>query len=187
MIKLLRYLIAPLAMLLLVPGALDAAELSTPSGPVVLTVAGAISNTNRPPFDAGEDAFLGYHEKSFDKAAAFDRAMLEALGMHEITAKADSWPKGHRFEGPWLKDVLAAAGAEGSTVMVFALDGYGVELTPDELASQDWMLALKRDGQYLGLGQKGPAWITYERADGKDAIADEEAKWVWTVFYIEAL
>src|SRR5215475_10627261 len=93
-----------------------AAELAQPTGEVVLTVAGAVGATNRGPYDDFEDAFFKHHDRKFDKAAAFDLAMLEGLGMHEVTVSYDKWPKPFRFEGPWLKDVLAAAGASGRDI-----------------------------------------------------------------------
>ena len=173
-----------LGLLLAAPTA-AADELPAPTGPVVLTVAGEIGRANRGPSDDFEDGFLAYHEKRFERAAAFDRAMLEALGMQTLALEAEGWPGGFRFEGPWLKDVLAAVAAEGDTITLMALDGYAVEITGAELEADDWLLALKRDGAYLGIGQRGPTWAVYRRKDGQRAIHDDEARWPWSVFYIE--
>lgn len=163
----------------------QAAELPEPTGPVVLTIAGAIGKTNRPAFDEFEDGFLGYHEKTFEKAAAFDRAMLEGLGVQAVTLGVPAWPKAIRFEGPWLKDLLDAVEARGETITIFALDGYGVEITHAELESHDWLVALKRDGRPLNIGQRGPTWVVYDRKDGQAPSHDDEARWAWSVFYIE--
>lgn len=162
-----------------------AEELSQPTGPVVLTVVGAIGATNRGPFDEFEDAFFEYHERRFDRAAAFDLAMLEALGTHEVTVAYDGWPRPFRFEGPWLRDVLAVAGAAGKGVAVVALDGYASEIGADDLAAYDWIVALKRDGRYFDIGQRGPLWIVYARRDGKAIGADDELRWPWAAFLIE--
>lgn len=178
-----------LGLLLAVPAVaapvVAADELPAPSGPVVLTVAGEIGRTNRGPSDDFEDGFLAYHEKRFERAAAFDRAMLEALGLQTLELEAEHWPKGFRFEGPWLRDVLAAVEAEVDTITLMALDGYAVEITGAELEADDWLLALKRDGAYLGIGQRGPTWAVYRRKDGQRATQGDEARWPWSVFYIE--
>ncbi len=177
--------LAALALLLVTPLPARAEALPAPSGPVVLTVAGAIGKTNRPAFDAFEDGFLGYHEKQFEKAAAFDLAMLEDLGLQSLTVQGPEWPRAFRFEGPWLADLLDAVQAAGETVTLVALDGYAVEIARDELGDADWLLAVKRAGAYLGLGQRGPAWLVYRRKDGAAPTHDDEARWPWSVFYIE--
>ncbi|MFQ5773607.1 MAG: molybdopterin-dependent oxidoreductase [Kiloniellaceae bacterium] len=177
----LAFALAALA-LLTRPG--TAGELANPDGPVVLTVSGNIAQTNRAPFDPVRDAFLKYHEKAFEKAAEFDHAMLEALGMHEVKLASKNWPGAPRFEGPMLKDVLAAAGAAGKTVTVYALDGYGAKITKDELEGRQWILAIKRDGEYLKLGQRGPTLLAAPHK-GKVTSKSDESKWVWSAFYIE--
>ena len=80
------------AWFLLSPAAGMATELATPGGPVVLTVTGNITQTNRGPFDDFEDAFLKHHERRFQKAAAFDLAMLEGLGMHDVVIEYGETP-----------------------------------------------------------------------------------------------
>jgi len=166
-------------------GSSGAAELGQPAGEVVLTVAGNIGATNRGPYDDFEDAFFKHHEHKFDKAAAFDLAMLEGLGMHEVTVAYSAWPRTYRFEGPWLKDVLAAVGASGHDIAVLALDGYAEEISAAELDGYDWILAVKRDGRYLDIGQHGPTWIVYARRDGKTISAEDEQRWPWAAFLIE--
>ena len=162
-----------------------AAELAQPTGEVVLTVAGAVGASNRGPYDDFEDAFFKHHDRKFDKAAAFDLAMLEGLGMHAVTVSYDKWPKPFRFEGPWLKDVLAAAGASGKDISVLALDGYVEDISAADLAAYDWIVAVKRDGRYLDIGQHGPTWIVYARRDGKPFGAEDEERWPWAAFLIE--
>jgi hypothetical protein len=173
------------AALLAWAGVSDAAELGQPAGEVVLTVAGAIGATNRGPYDDFEDGFFKHHERKFDKAAAFDLAMLEGLGMHEVTVTYDKWPRTFRFEGPWLKDVLAAAGAAGKDVSVLALDGFATEISAADVDAYDWIVAVKRDGRYLDIGQRGPTWIVYARRDGKPIGAEDEQRWPWAAFLIE--
>ncbi|MGF1608261.1 MAG: hypothetical protein ACFCUQ_02615 [Kiloniellales bacterium] len=168
---------------LLIGGAASAAELAAPSGPVVLTVAGEVGQTNRPAFDPFRDAFLNYHDKGFERAAAFDRAMLQALGIQTITIDYAGWPGVMRFEGPWLRDLLAAAGAAGRPVTVLALDGYAIEISAEEIATLPWMVALKANGRDLATGGHGPTWVLYQ-PDGP-ATDEDEARWGWAVFFIE--
>lgn len=152
----------------------------------VLTVIGAVSKTNRGAFDTFHDAFFKYHDRTFERAFAFDRNALGALPQATVTARAEGWSAAVRATGPRLKDVLAAAGvAETATVTAFALDGYGVEFTPAERAAHDWILAIDINGTPLGLGGRGPAWVLYDTGAGVATGAEEEA-WVWSVFLLSA-
>lgn len=163
-----------------------AADLAKPSGPVVLTVHGNITNTNRGALNDFEDAFFKFGNVSFGKAAEFDLIMLEKLGKKKRTVKYDTWPKAYAFEGPLLRDVLKAVGAKGKSVKVYALDGYGAEIAMTELQQYDVLLAVKADGRYLGLGGRGPAWVVYPRDDKHPALkAQDDAKWVWSAVRIE--
>src|SRR3546814_8679591 len=83
--------------------------------------------------------------------------MLQKLGMHSVTVQYSTWPKAHRLEGPLLRDVLKAVGATGKTATVYALDGYGAKIPMTDLAAYPVVLALKSDGQWLGIGVRGPA------------------------------
>ena len=161
------------------------AELTSADGPVVLTVAGAIENTNRPSFDAFKDPFINYHERPFEKAAEFDLPMLEALGMHEIDVSYEDWPEPVKLAGPRLKDVLAAVGADPEEMVVLALDGFAVDFTGDDLDKEDWIVAIKQNGEYMSLGQRGPAWVVFDPGEDKSITAEEEGTWPWAAFFIE--
>ena len=163
----------------------SAAELTAADGPVVLTIAGEIENTNRSSFDAFKDPFINYHERPFEKAAEFDVTMLEALGMHEIEVSYEDWPEPVNLAGPRLKDVLAAVGAEPDEMVVLALDGFAVDFTGDDLDKEDWIVAIKQDGEYMSVGQRGPAWVVFDPGDDKAITAEEEGTWPWAAFFIE--
>lgn len=181
----LRRTMAALVCLLAAAVPAEAAELPTPEGAVVVTVAGNIQNTNRGPFDAAKDPFLKYHERGFDKAAAFDLAMLEDLGMHKAEIVLEDWPEPVTLEGPYLKDLVAAVGGSGSGITLLALDGYGSEITWDELQALDWIVGIRQDGRPLALGQRGPLWVVYSYPDGRALTAEDELRWPWATFYIE--
>ena len=157
----------------------------TPKGAAIFTISGAIGQTNRGPFNAFDDGFLEHHDRSFAKAFAFDRAMLEALPQQEITAKAEGWAKAYRLKGPLVADVLKAVGAEGRTVTFVALDGYATKFTPEEIAQHRWVLAHSADGAPLSIGGRGPLWMAYD-VEGGSASWEEEGRWAWAVFYAEA-
>ena len=173
------------AVLLGLPGAAVSAQLAAPEGAVVVTVAGSIENTNRGAFDPATDLFLKYHERSFDKAAAFDRAMLEKLGVHKMTIDFEGFPAPVQLEGPRLKDLVAAVGGEGQSVSLVALDGYASEISWADLEALDWIVGLRQDGRDLGLGQRGPLWVVYSYPDGRSLTAEDELRWPWATFYIE--
>ncbi len=161
------------------------ADLAEPDGSVILTIGGNISQTNRGPSNTFDDAFLSTHEYGFAEAASFDVTMLEQLGMVSVTLKAAPWPRAVVFEGPRLRDVMTATGWSGKAITAVALDGFAVDITAAELEAHDWILALKADGQYLGIGGRGPAWLVHD-VPGGNASVEDEARWPWAVFYIQA-
>lgn len=163
-----------------------AAELPKPAGPVVLTIHGNIAHSNRGPVDPFMDAFFQFGNVKFDRAAAFDYAMLEKLGMHKLRAKYETWPLWVDFEGPLLRDVLKAAGMQGTSLKVFAIDNYGAEIPLADTQKYDIVLALKANGRWLGLGDRGPTWVIYPRDQHPELKAHDDAKWVWSAIRIEA-
>jgi hypothetical protein len=176
--KLIRFV----ALLLLI--LLPAAPSLTAEGSM-LTVTGAIEKTNRGPFDPFSDAFIGYHERSFEKAFTLDRQALEALPQVTVTANAEGWPMAVEASGPRLSDLLALVGAaQGASVSLVALDGYAIVLDPEQLSSGDWVLALDAGGEPLALGGRGPLWLLQDTG-GDPVPAEQEALWVWSVFLIE--
>ena len=165
---------------------LAASEAATkPNGPAVLTITGKIARTNRPAFDERQDLFFKFHDRTFTKAYELDRAMLEALGTRKATVNYTGWPRPVTVEGPLLRDVLEAAGAQPGSVRITALDGFAVELKSEDLAGQEWVVAIKADGRDLAIGQRGPIWVLYARGDGKAATQEDEARWPWAAFLIE--
>lgn len=160
------------------------AEMDRKSGPILLTVTGNVENPNRGGYDADNDKFFGYNEVEFSAAREFDLEALKDLNM--VTIKAD-FPKGrqvHSFEGPLLVDVLKAAGANGETVVVQALDGYAVEVPFDEMIANGAVVALKRNGASFGIGDFGPTQIVFPRAERAELAEMPDDHWVWSIFHI---
>src|SRR5205085_10237860 len=88
--------------------------------------------------------------------ARFDRPMLEALGVQKLTTSS-AWTTGPtEFEGVLASAVLDAVGAVGTAVHATALNDYAVTIPIDELRRYPVLLALKMNGQYLKIMDKGP-------------------------------
>ena len=166
--------------------AAPAADMKEPAGAVVLTVAGNIANTNRPAYDEKRDVFLKYHERTFERAFAFDRAMLEGLGVTEIHIAYVEWGDDPRtFSGPRLADVLKAAGCGSGGLTTLALDGFGTEISAAEVEAHDWVLSTRVDGQPHGIGGRGPLWLVFDSPGDRPATEEEEGRWPWALLFIQ--
>jgi len=167
-------------------GVTEAQELPMPRGPVVLTVSGGIEHTNRGALDALErqESLFKYHEIALERAAQFDLGALERLGMHAVTVSHPGWPKAFTFEGPLLRDVLTAVGATGRVIRILALDGYAAEIPISEIHERPFIVAVKRDGRYLGIGDQGPTWVVAPPQTDQTPGHEQGSEWVWAAFYI---
>lgn len=164
------------------PGLAHADALPAPSGPVLLTVVGKVDNANRGAMDPADDAFFRFNDVEFEAAAEFDLAMLEQLGIKDMSLTLPRSGRTLTFSGPLLRDVLAAAGADGETVTVQALDGFAAELPMKDIESFDILYALKQEGDYFDLGDRGPAWVLYPEAFPDYASTSD--KWVFSAYLI---
>lgn len=117
--------------------------LSKPSAAVVLTVKGKGVNVN----DAG--------------AAQFDMAMLERMPQRSTTTKTPWYEGPKKFTGPLLRDVLAAAGAKGTTLRAVALNDYKVDIPFDDAQKFDVVMARLLDDKPMPVREKGPLFIIY--------------------------
>ena len=178
---------AVLALLLVACGALSALaaeQTAAPKEMVVLTVSGAIANANRGALDEKRDSLLAHKEIAFDRAFAFDRAMLLGLKQGTVRVQPPEFSQPATFTGPLLKEVLAAVGAARAKVIFMAIDGYQGWLSPEDIEAGDWILARAADGVPLGLGQQGPIWLLNTRAEGEKPSETQEAHWVWATYYM---
>lgn len=125
-----------------VPGA-AATDLPQPSGPVLLTVNGAIARTNGPGI------------------AQFDLPMLEALGITSFTTST-IWTEGESlFQGVLLGVLLDHLGADGTEVVATAINEYRVTIPLEDVGPEAPIIAYRRDGAPMPLRNKGPLWIVY--------------------------
>lgn len=140
------------------------AELSPPSGDIILTVKGNIA----------------VHNKGGD--AVFDRELLESLGQ-KVIETTTVWTDGvNRFEGIPLKTLLDRLGAEGDVMEMTALNEYKVHVERKDLV-YDPILAGRLNGEALSVREKGPLWLIFPWDQYPDELINEEyhSKAIWQV------
>lgn len=135
------------AFLLLASAGSYAGELARPTGKPILSISGKIEVTNN------------------GDTAEFDRDMLEAIGMVSIET-VTPWTEGPvKFDGVPLAKLMELVGASGDQVMAVALNDYTTEIPMADFAKYGVILALKRDGEYMPVRDKGPLFIVYPYDD----------------------
>ncbi|SDP88112.1 hypothetical protein SAMN05428967_4049 [Phyllobacterium sp. YR620] len=118
-------------------------SLAKPDGKPILVISGKIENTNK------------------GSTAEFDRAMLEAIGLQTIETTTPWYDKRVRFEGVPLDKLMELVGATGTKVTAVALNDYVTTIPLDDFKKFKVVLALKRDGEYMPVRDKGPLFIVY--------------------------
>jgi hypothetical protein len=148
--------------------ALAGEPLPEPSGQVILTISGAIENTNG------------------DGVARFDRAMLEEIGVTQINTST-SWTDGvTKFEGVLARDLLKVVGATGENVSARALNDYAIDIPFSDFESYDVLFAFRMDDVELTPRDKGPLWIVYPR-DTSPELRNQnfDARWLWQLVQLD--
>ncbi len=128
---------------LMISSACTAETLPLPKGEPVLVVSGNISNTN------------------VSGTAQFDLSMLEAIGMVTMSTKTPWYDGTVTFEGVPMEKLMKVVGAKGKNVRAIALNDYAINIPVDDFVKFGTMLAIKRDGQYMPVRDKGPLFIVY--------------------------
>jgi len=121
----------------------QALALEAPEGRVVLTLSGKVGSPNQ------------------GKSAAFSMAMLERLPQHSYTVQTPWYPTPMTFTGPLMRDVLAAAGAQGEKIIAVALNDYKTELPFSDAIKLEPILARLLNGKPMAVRDKGPLFIIY--------------------------
>src|SRR4051812_5321592 len=167
-IKFIRQAIAALIVGVLACSGAAAESLPTPLGKLILSVSGNIAQTN-----VGAEAH-------------FDRDMLEALGTVSFETTTP-WDKERvRFEGVPLGRLLDRLGASGSRLIAVALNDYSAELPIEDIRKHDVLLALKRNGEYMPVRNKGPIFIVYN-FDSDPELKSQKfySRSVWNIAKLE--
>jgi hypothetical protein len=161
-------------------------------GPVLLTVTGAITQSNRGPLDPALDQMMHKQQISFQRAYTFDFAELARLPARSIHPTLEYDGKAHALRGPLLTDVLAQAGVQAgaaSNVVLRAVDGYAAVVPLAQAKTQGFIVATHLDGEAMPLGGLGPLWAIYDA----DRVPEMAAKPLsqrfgacpWALYHIE--
>ena len=121
----------------------DARALERPAGAIVLTVSGRVRKIND------------------GRRAQFDMAMLEALPQQVVVTRTPWFSQIRRFTGPLLRDVLSAAGAQGTLLRLVALNDYQVDMPFDDAQRYDVIIARLLDDKPMAVRDKGPLFVVY--------------------------
>lgn len=99
------------------------------------------------------------------KSINYDLAALEALGSTTLDTHT-SWTDGpQRFTGVRASVLLAALGAQGTTVRALTLNDYETSMSVKDLTDYHAIIAYKRNGEYMAIRNKGPLWIIFPLKD----------------------
>lgn len=147
-------------LLCMAAGAVQALE--PPTGVVLLTVGGRVRNTND------------------GRRAQFDMAMIEALTQQTVVTRTPWFSKARRFTGPLLRDLLSAAGAQGTMLRLVALNDYQVDMPFDDAQRHDVIVARLLDDKPMSVRDKGPLFVIYPfdtRPELRSAIYYSRSAW----------
>ena len=112
--------------------------------------------------------------------AQFDMAMLARLPQTSFTTSTPWYPQPRKFTGPLLRDVLAAAGAQGVQVRAFALNDYRVDIPFEDATRYDVIVARQLDGKPMAVRDKGPLFMVYPfdaQPDLRNAVYYSRSAW----------
>jgi len=145
-----------------------AGTLEKPSDEPMLTVSGKIQVTNG------------------NGAAQFDRKMLESIGMVSFSTQTPWYKEPVKFEGVPLAKLMEMVGADGEKVAAIALNDYSAEIPMEDIKKYGVILALKRDGEYMSVREKGPLFIVYPFDSNPELKAQKYySRSVWQVAKLE--
>ncbi len=164
------------------------------ASPTLLTITGAITNTNRGAIDPALDQMMVKQKLQFSKAYAFDFAALSALASTTIKPTLEYDGKPHALKGPFLIEVLKSIGAEINKQTKFALravDGYAAIVTLEDLQKYRFIIATHLDERPMPLGGLGPLWAVYDADQYPEMAAkpvnERFGSCPWALYHIDVL
>lgn len=121
--------------------------LAQPKGDVILTVSGAIENTN-----VGE-------------TAQFDLEMLKAIETVSVETST-IWTEGKQtFAGVSLKALMEAVGAKADALSATAINDYAISIPREDWIEGGAVVAYEQNGAVMSVRDKGPLWVIYPYDD----------------------
>lgn len=121
----------------------SAEQLPEPSGPVLLTISGAMEN------------------ETSQGVVEFDMDTLASMETVEFTTSTIWLEENATFTGVALRDLLEFAGSTGSTISAVALNDYKIDIPVVEIEDDAPIVAYLLNGEAMTPRGKGPLWIVY--------------------------
>ncbi len=144
-------------------------DVPAPDGDVILTLQGAIGQTNT------------------DDQLVFDMETLEQIGLIEYTLPEDPYAdRAVTYQGVLLGDVLAVAAVpdDAETLHAIALDDYTVDI-PLDVTRWPVMLATRQDGERIPISDKGPVRVVFPYGQFDIDQDFYDPMWIWNLRTIE--
>nr|WP_272070134.1 hypothetical protein [Marinomonas sp.] len=157
-----------LALLLCFSSSLYALE--TPTSRTILTVTGAIKNTNS------------------ESGAIFDATMLNALPRHSVSTH-NLWTDGlHTYEGFSALDLLNMLGNQGNVLQITALNDYMTEIPIADFAEQGAIFATHQNGKPMSVRNLGPIMVIYPFDTNETVRSDiYYSRSIWQIKHIKSI
>lgn len=137
-----------------------------------------------PPVPAGEPVLT---VESGGRSEALTYADIERLPMWETTLETPWLPKA-TWQGVSLLELLDRYGlGKARTVVMTALDGYAIRLDRAAIEAGNPLLATRRDGAPVPVGQRGPLMVLWpQSAEAVKAGSAASANWIWSLSSIRS-
>jgi hypothetical protein len=141
-------------------------SIPAPTGEVVLTVDGQISQTNS------------------GNTLQFDMQTLESIGLVQYDVDDPFVNKTIVYSGVLLSDLLKVAGADpnATTLTLSALDDYSADMQISEADKWPVLIATQADGVYMPIDKNGPLISVFPFNDFPELDhLTYDALWVWSL------
>ncbi|OOF27523.1 hypothetical protein BZJ19_01740 [Salinivibrio proteolyticus] len=119
---------------------------------------------------------------------SFTREQLVSMADRTIQT-ATPWTKGkHVFLGVSVQKLLAILDMPPTKLKVYALNDYWAEITIEDIEKYNPIFAIKKDGQWMRVRDKGPIWVIYPLSE--ENLLDSEiihSRMVWQTNRVEIL
>jgi hypothetical protein len=151
-----------------------------------LMIAALLVTSMTPLAVRADDAALILSGKVPGGEVILTRDEIAKLPQRELTEQPTSFPEPLKFKGPSLAEVLKLAGATGGDITASAADDYRVDITADEMAKFDPILAIEKDGVRMAPDDFGPFFVMWPFKETPEIdIEAYQAKAIWSVVKIE--
>jgi hypothetical protein len=144
-------------------------SIPAPTGEVVLTIDGNISQTN------------------VENKLQLDMATLEKIGVVQYDVNDPFVKEKITYSGVLLSEILRAAGADASatTLTLRALDDYSTDMNIADADKWPVLVATRANGEYMAIDKNGPLISVFPFDDFPEIDhLTYDALWVWSMHEI---